>query len=82
MEQAATELLGYGVTGAVAVLFLWLYLNERKEHKHTQDKLIDSYTKRAEEARETVNSIQQPLEAMSTGIRAISDKIDISRRGR
>lgn len=81
MSEAAAELLKYGVTGVVAVIFLWLYMNERKEHRHTQDKLLESYSKRVEEARDTISSIKEPISSLAVGIRAISDKIDDNRRG-
>lgn len=79
MEQILVELSRAGVVGVVAFLFYKLYVEEKKAHAETRQKLIDSLTARIADSKETVQKVTEPLGNISQGIQNISDKIEISR---
>lgn len=79
MEQIFVELARAGVVGVVAFLFYKLYVEEKKAHAETRQKLIDSLTARIADSKETVQKVTEPLGNISQGIQNISDKIEISR---
>ena len=79
MEQILVELARAGVVGVVAFLFYKLYVEEKKAHAETRQKLIDSLTARIADSKETVQKVTEPLGNISQGINNISDKIEISR---
>lgn len=79
MEQILVELARAGVVGVVAFLFYKLYVEEKKAHAETRQKLIDSLTARIADSKETVQKVTEPLGNISQGIQNISDKIEISR---
>lgn len=74
-----TEFLKQGVVGLVAAVFLWLYLQERKERKEYQDKYEASLEARRVDAKETTDNITTPLSGISQGIKLLTDKILVSR---
>ena len=79
MEQILVELARAGVVGVVAFLFYKLYVEEKKDHAETRQKLIDSLTARIADSKETVQKVTEPLGNISQGINNISDKIEISK---
>ncbi len=79
MEQILVELARAGVVGVVAFLFYKLYVEEKKAHAETRQKLIDSLTARIADSKETVQKVTEPLGNISQGINNISDKIEISK---
>ena len=79
MEQILVELTKAGVVGVVAFLFYKLYVEEKKSHAETRQKLIDSLTARIADSKETVQKVTEPLGNISQGINNISDKIEISK---
>ena len=79
MEQILVELARAGVVGVVAFLFYKLYVEEKKAHAETRQKLIESLTARIADSKETVQKVTEPLGNISQGINNISDKIEISR---
>lgn len=79
MEQIFVELARAGVVGVVAFLFYKLYVEEKKAHAETRQKLIDSLTARIADSKETVQKVTEPLGNISQGIQNISDKIEISK---
>lgn len=79
MEQILVELARAGVVGVVAFLFYKLYVEEKKAHAETRQKLIDSLTARIADSKETVQKVTEPLGNISQGIQNISDKIEISK---
>lgn len=79
MEQILIELAKAGILGVVAYLFYKLYVDEKKAHAETRQKLIDSLTDRIADSKETVLKVTEPLGNISQGINNISDKIEISR---
>lgn len=79
MDQLIIELLKYGVVGLVAGIFLYLYIQEKKDHQKTRDALIASLTGRLDDSKKTTENITEPLRLMSQGINLISEKIEISR---
>lgn len=62
----------------MAGTFLWLYLQERKEHKDTRDKYEQSLDSRRVDAKETVDKIEAPLLGISQGIQQLNDKIVVA----
>ena len=64
----------------MAGVFLWLYVQERKEHKETRQKYEDSLEQRRVDAKETVDNITQPLSGISQGISLLTDKIVLGKR--
>lgn len=79
MEQLLIELAKYGLAGVVAFLFYKLYIDEKKAHAETRQKLIDSLGDRITDSKETVLKVTEPLGNISQGIQNISDKIEISK---
>lgn len=79
MDQAFTELLKVGVVGAVAIIFIVLYLGEKKDHQKTRDVLISTLNGRLEDSKKTTENITEPLRLISQGINLIGDKIEISK---
>lgn len=75
MQEALAEILRVGISGAVAVLFVYLYLNERKEHNVTRQKHIDSILDRLGDAKQTGINLTEPIRALGVSLQAISDKI-------
>lgn len=51
-EQALTAILGHGVVGAIAALFIGLYLRELSEHKAAKNELRSLLEKAANDAKE------------------------------
>lgn len=76
------ELLKQGLLGLVGGLFLWLYLNERAEHRKTQKEKEDLLEARRLDAKETMETVTAPLQSLSQTTRLIYDKLIISKRGR
>lgn len=79
MDQILLELAKYGLAGVVAFLFYKLYIDEKKEHAVTRQKLIESLGDRILDSKETVLKVTEPLGNISQGIQNISDKIEISK---
>ena len=79
MEQLLIEMAKYGLAVVVAFLFYKLYVEEKKSHAETRQKLIDSLTARIADSKETVQKVTEPLGNISQGINNISDKIEISK---
>ena len=79
MDQLLIELAKYGLAGVVAFLFYKMYMDEKKEHAITRQKLIDSLGDRLTDSKETVLKVTEPLGNISQGIQNISDKIEISK---
>ena len=79
MEQILIELAKAGILGVVAYLFYKLYVDEKKAHAETRQKLIESLTARIADSKETVLKVTEPLGNISQGINNISDKIEISK---
>lgn len=72
-------LLAQGGFGIVAGVFLWLYLQERKDHKETRKRLETQFDLRREDASKTVESVTAPLSAISQTTKLIYDKLVVGR---
>lgn len=79
MEQALTEILKQGITGAIAVFFIYLYMKERSDHETTRQKLIESLGLRLEDSKQNMDKVTTPLSTISQGIEMLSDKIEAKR---
>lgn len=79
MDQILLELAKYGLAGVVAFLFYKMYMDEKKEHAVTRQKLIESLGDRILDSKDTVLKVTEPLGNISQGIQNISDKIEISK---
>lgn len=79
MEQLLPELLKQGIVGAVAGIFFWLYMAERKDHKETRAKYEASLDSRRIDAKETVDNITGPLKGISEAVSLLSEKIEIGK---
>lgn len=75
------EILKLGSAGVIAGVFLWLYVEERKDHKETRRLYIESLGARLEDSKTSVSKVTDALGGISLGIQTISDKIEISKRG-
>lgn len=73
------ELFKQGIIGIVAGIFLWLYLAERKDHAQTRKEKDALMEARRLDAKETVDSVTQPLQTISQGIALLSEKIEIGK---
>lgn len=77
MEPVST-LVTQGGLGIMAGVFLWLYLQERKEHKTTRDKYEKSLDDRRIDAKDTIDKIEAPLNVISQGISNLNDKVVVA----
>lgn len=75
-----TTLIENGVFGIVAGVTFYLYLTERSAHKDTLTRLEKVMADRVEDSKENLEKVTGPLNVMSMGIQALSDKIEIARR--
>jgi hypothetical protein len=81
MEQLLPEILKLGSAGIIAGIFLWLYIEERKEHRETRRLYIESLAARLDDSKHSVTKVTDALGGIALGIQTISDKIEISKRG-
>ncbi len=72
------QLITQGGLGLMAGTFLWLYLQERREHKATRDKYEKSLDDRRIDAKDTIDKIEAPLSAISQGISNLNDKVVVA----
>lgn len=75
-----TQLITQGGLGIMAGVFLWLYLQERKEHKETRARHETVMEARRVDAKDTVDKVIEPLRGISQGIQMLSDKIEAVKR--
>lgn len=78
--ELITEFLKQGVVGLVAAVFLWLYLQERKERKEYQSKYEASLETRIEDAGQSLQTIKEPMQSISQGIKLLTDKIVLGKK--
>ena len=71
-------LITQGGLGLMAGVFLWLYIQERKEHKATRDKYEKSLDDRRIDAKDTLDKIESPLNVISQGISQLNDKVVVA----
>lgn len=71
-------LVTQGGLGLMAGIFLWLYLQERKDHKETRTKYEQSLDFRRADAKETIDKIEAPLLGISQGVQQLNDKIVVA----
>ena len=62
----------------MAGVFLWLYIQERREHKTTRDKYEKSLDDRRIDAKDTLDKIEAPLNVISQGINQLNDKVVVA----
>lgn len=74
MEPVST-LVTQGGLGIMAGVFLWLYIQERKEHKATRDKYEKSLDDRRVDAKEVQDTITPALQSISQNVSQLNDKI-------
>jgi seryl-tRNA(Sec) selenium transferase len=72
----ATELLKQGITGLVAALFLWLYLQEKRDHDKTRQALTASFADRLADSKQNTTTVIAAAQGMVDGVKALSDKIE------
>lgn len=82
MEELYGEFLQVGIAGAVAVLFIILYMKERQEHNATRQKHIESIMDRLNDSKQVAINIIEPIRALGVSVQGISDKIEISKRAK
>lgn len=68
MDKAIEIFAQNGVTGAIALVLLYLLLDERKEHRATRDKL-DELTGKYE------GLVEKTIEAMSKVVTIVSERL-------
>lgn len=71
-------LITQGGLGIMAGVFLWLYIQERREHKTTRDKYEKSLDDRRIDAKDTLDKIEAPLNVISQGINQLNDKVVVA----
>lgn len=69
------EFLKQGVVGLIAAVFLWLYLQERKERKEYQTKYEDSLGIRLTDSLERENKVTALGTNFSQSVSNLTDKI-------
>ena len=69
------EFLKQGVVGLIAAVFLWLYLQERKERKEYQTKYEDSLGTRLTDSLERENKVTTLGTNFSQSVSNLTDKI-------
>lgn len=72
-------LITQGGLGLMAGIFLWLYIQERKEHKETRTKHETVMEARRVDAKDTVDKVVEPLRGISQSIQMLSDKIEATK---
>lgn len=71
------ELIKQGTLGAVAGIFFWLYLQERKDKNSLQKSKDDLMEARRLDAAETRKDVTDVLPGISQSLETISSKIEI-----
>lgn len=74
-------LLAQGGLGLLAGVFLWLFLQERAEHKETRKQKDALLEARRVDAVETVDNVTKPLQDIAQTQQLIYDKLLVGRRG-
>lgn len=72
------QLITQGGLGLMAGIFLWLYMQERKDHKETRAKYEQSLEFRRADAKETVDKIEAPLQGISLAVQQLNDKVVVA----
>jgi len=78
-------LISQGGFGLIAAVFLWLFLQERKEHR--EDRKIDQaliaalQDARLVDTKEVSSSLKGVLEGNASSMRILSEKIEIVKNG-
>ena len=75
-------LITQGGLGLMAGVFLWLYIQERREHKETRTKYEGSLEAKRVDAKETLDNITEPVRGISQGIQQLNDKIVVAQNRR
>jgi hypothetical protein len=82
MEQLIPELVKQSPIGLVAGIFLWFYVQEKKEHNKTRqekDIILENYRKDiVANSEKVINTMSSTAQAMAL----LTEKIQIVKRGR
>ena len=73
------ELLKQGIVGLVAGVFLWLYLQEKRDHEKTRQSLITSFIDRLADSEKNTVSVITTAQGMSQSVALLTEKIEISK---
>lgn len=71
-------LITQGGLGLMAGIFMWLYLQERKEHKETRKEKDTLMEARRQDAKEVTENLSAPLQNIAQGIAQLNDKIVVA----
>lgn len=74
-------LLAQGGFGILAAIFLWLFLQERSDHKTTRQEKDALLEARRLDYKETVDNVTKPLQDIAQTQQLIYDKIVIAKSG-
>lgn len=72
MEDIATLLFQYGGTVIMALLFVWVFVQDKTKN----NKMIEDNTKMLQALTESNNNIAKALDIISNNLVTIDDKID------
>lgn len=74
-------LIAQGGLGLLAGVFLWLFLQERSDHKQTRKEKEALLEARRQDAIDTVDNVTKPLKDIAETQRVIYDKLLVGRVG-
>lgn len=78
-------LVTQGGFGVIAGIFLWLFIQERKEHredkKADQLRIEELHSLRLDDAKNVTMSLKEVLEGNTASNRILSEKIEIAKAG-
>lgn len=74
-------LLAQGGFGILAAVFLWLFLQERSDHKQTRKEKDALLEARRQDAVDTVDNVTKPLKDIAQTQQLIYDKLLVGRIG-
>lgn len=74
-------ILAQGGLGLLAGTFLWLFLQERKDHKATQKEKEALLEARRIDAIDTIDNVTKPLKDLAQTQKLIYDKLLVSKSG-
>lgn len=72
-------LITQGGLGLLAGVFLWLFLQERSDHKQTRKEKDELLEARRLDAKETTDNVTKPLKDLAQTQKLIYDKLLVSK---
>lgn len=76
------ELVKQGLLGIFAGVFLWFYIQEKKDHEKTRQSLIASFTDRLADSEKNTVSVLTTAQGMSQSVNLLTEKIEVSKGNR